>query len=109
MVSTQSPKPKLRRSTEMFPLIQEWEGSSLSQKAFCTLHEIKPHIFWYWLRQYRESKQPSKKEVTSFIPIEVEEPDTPAVLAEIIYSDGTRLVFKERVGLALLQGLLPKG
>jgi len=30
-----------------------------------------------------------------------------SVLAEIHYPDGTRLVFKEPVGLGFLQGLLP--
>lgn len=108
MVSTQTPKQKVRTSAEMFPLIEEWESSGLPQKEFCIDRRIKPHIFWYWLRQYRDSKQHPGKEAGGFIPVEVEGPATPAVLAEIIYPDGTRLVFKERVSLAVLRELVSK-
>ena len=88
----------------MFPLIAEWEHSDLSQKEFCALHAIKPHVFWYWLRRYREEGQPAP----GFVSVEMEEAPLESVLAEVIYPDGTRLVFKERVGLVILQGLLPK-
>ena len=97
-----------QRSEQMFSLIQEWESSQQSQKAFYTQRGIKPHIFWYWLRRYREQKHSPKRAAKGFIALEVKEGSKVEALAEIIYSDGTRLVFKERVGLEFLQGLLPK-
>ena len=92
----------------MFPLIEQWERSGLSQKEFYSHHGIKPHVFWYWLRRYREEGQLAPQEGQGFVSVEMEEVPAKFVLAEIIYPDGTRLVFKERVGLGLLQGLLPK-
>ena len=97
-----------QRTEQMFAIIQEWEESDLNQKAFYTQRGIKPHIFWYWLRRYRARVQPEKKSTKGFIAVEVEQAAESAVLAEIIYRDGTRLVFKERVGVQVLQSLLPK-
>ena len=96
-----------RTSAEMFPLIRQWEESDLNQREFCARHGIKPHIFGYWLRRYREQQQPSDKS-KGFIPIEVEAASGAAVFAEIIYVDGTRLVFRDRVEVKFLQKLLPK-
>ena len=101
-------QPRTRSASEMFPLIQAWERSDLSQKAFYNHHGIKAHVFWYWLRRYREEGHPAPKESRGFISVEMEETPGKAVLAEVIYADGTRLVFKERVGIDLLRGLLPK-
>lgn len=93
----------------MFALIQAWEGSGLSQKEFYTHHGIKPHVFWYWLRRYREEGEPAAKTAGSFVSVEMaEEEPGQAALVEVIYSDGTRLVFKERVSATFLQDILPK-
>ena len=107
VVTSKDSEKRIDRSLEMFALIQEWEGSQLSQKAFCSQRGLKPHIFWYWLRRYREKGQPLKVQTQGFVRVELEEAAEEAVLAEILYSDGTRLIFKERVGLAFLQSLLP--
>lgn len=98
----------MRNSQEMFPLIRQWEKSGLSQKEFCAERGIKSHVFWYWLRQYRNRKQKPEKAVKDFITLEVESNLHQALMAEIIYPDGTRLIFKEGVGMKFLQGLLPK-
>lgn len=92
----------------MFPLIQKWERSGLRQKEFCNQHGIKPSVFWYWLRRYREEGQSAPEDVRGFVSIEMDAPAIESALAEVIYPDGTRLAFKERVSLAFLQGLLPK-
>ena len=93
----------------MFPLIQEWEGSGLSQKSFYKRHGIKPHIFWYWLRRYRDSQGPLvSQEATGFVSVQMDPPSAESVMAEIIYPDGTRLILKEGVSLSFLQSLLVK-
>ena len=92
----------------MFPLIQQWERNGLRQKEFCDQHGIKLPVFRYWLRRYREEEQPAAEDAPGFVSIEMDAPVIESALAEVIYPDGTRLVFKERVGLAFLQGLLPK-
>ncbi len=99
---------KTRSAAEMFPLIEKWERSGLSQKEFYNHHGIKPHVFWYWLRRYREEGQVAPQEARGFVSVEIEEAPSESVLAEVIYPDGTRLIFKERVGLPFLQSLLLK-
>ena len=90
----------------MFPLIEEWKRSGLSQKELSNQHGINPHVFGYWLRRYRENREASK--AAGFVSVEMEQRPIESVLAEVIYPSGTRLVFKERVGLAFLQSLLSK-
>lgn len=107
MAIVHQPQASTRSAAEMFPLIQEWERSGLSQKEFYNHYRIKPHVFWYWLRRYREEGQAAPQEAPGFVSVEMEEAPAESVLAEVIYPDGTRLVFKERVGLSFLQGLLP--
>lgn len=108
MASDHQPQPKTRSAVEMFPLIEKWEGSNLSQKEFYNRHGIKPHVFWYWLRRYREEQQASPKQAEGFVSVEMEEVCCESALAEIIYPDGTRLILRERVGLSFIQSLLPK-
>ena len=109
MATTNQPQRQVRSAEEMFPLIQAWERSGLSQKEFYNHHGIKPHVFWYWLRRYREEGEPAPKAAGGFVSVEMaEEEPGEAALVEVIYSDGTRLVFKERVSAAFLQGILPK-
>lgn len=108
MSKTEDGSSKLRSSSEMFPLIEEWKQSGLSQKEFCIRHGLKPHILCYWRRRYVERDQSVVDQAKGFVSIEMEQQMAQSVLAEVVYSDGTRLVFKERVGLAFLQGLLGK-
>lgn len=103
------PQSKTRSASEMFPLIQEWEGSGLSQKAFCNHQGIKPHVFWYWLRRYREQQGALvDQERPGFVSVEMDQVPAESVLAEVIYPDGTRLILKEGVSLSFLQSLLHK-
>lgn len=36
--------------------IQNWKNSGQSQKAYCENHQLKPHQFWYWQRQFNNAK-----------------------------------------------------
>ena len=92
----------------MFPLVQAWDGSGLSQKAFCKRHGVKSHVFAYWLRRYREEKPAEQEEASGFVSVEMDQVPAESVLAEVIYPDGTRLILKERVGLSFLRSLLHK-
>lgn len=37
----------------MFSLIENWQQSGLSQKAFCEQQQIAAHQFYYWYKCYR--------------------------------------------------------
>ena len=107
MVINKESKPVTRTPEKMFPLIQSWEASDLSQKDFCALHHLKPHVFWYWLRRYREREKAGQSQ-QNFIPIKVGPKADKRIFAEIIYPDGTRLLLNEAVDLKVLRSLLPK-
>lgn len=92
----------------MFPLVEVWDGSGLSQKAFCKRHGIKPYVFSYWLRRYRTQRPIVRQEPSGFVSVEMDQVPDESVLAEVIYPDGTRLILQERVSLSFLQSLLLK-
>jgi hypothetical protein len=108
MASNQVIKSRVSKATQMFPQIQKWELSGLSQKEFCERHDIKPHVFYYWLRHYRAESQVFSKETSGFVSVQMEESPGESVVVEVIYVNGTRVVFKEGVGLNFLRGLLDK-
>ena len=93
---------------KMLGLVSQWQQSGQTQNQFCRERSIKPHVFWYWLRRYRERRGALKQQTKSFVSLEVEETIEAGVLAEILYSNGTRLIFKQAVGVKILQHLLPK-
>ncbi len=46
----------------MFPLVQAWLASGLTQKQFCLDHQMPVHLLAYWVSRYRKS-QPAKTAV----------------------------------------------
>jgi hypothetical protein len=44
---------------EMFPLVEGWLSSGLTQKQFCATHQMPVHILAYWVGRYRKA-QPAK-------------------------------------------------
>ncbi len=43
----------------MFPLVEGWLASGLTQKQFCATHQMPVHILAYWVGRYRKA-QPTK-------------------------------------------------
>ncbi|MFT5211954.1 MAG: hypothetical protein ACI9CE_003695, partial [Flavobacterium sp.] len=41
--------------------VTAWQGSGLSQAAYCKQHEIKSHNFAYWRNRLSPAKTPSAK------------------------------------------------
>lgn len=52
------PQNGLRTSEMMFPLIEAKHSSGMSAKAFCAVHDLPEHIFYYWQRRYRDEREP---------------------------------------------------
>ena len=44
----------LRQAAEMYPLIESYLDSGLTQKQFYRQQELPHHVFSYWLRHYRK-------------------------------------------------------
>ncbi|MDO1451355.1 hypothetical protein Q0590_34085 [Rhodocytophaga aerolata] len=54
--------PQLKTEQEMFPLVESWLQSGLTQKQFCLDNQLPVHILVYWVGRYRKS-QPVKTTV----------------------------------------------
>jgi transposase-like protein len=84
---------KQRKQSKMYPLVQEYLSSEVSQREFCQGHQIKVHTFQYWLSKYKQ-EQIKENHVDKFIPIEINDP--PALLNQIVrisYPSGMTIEF----------------
>ena len=52
---------------EKLKMISHWQQSGLSQRAFCTTHNIAYHVFHYWYGVYRSDQNTDG----SFLPVKV--------------------------------------
>jgi len=61
---------------QFLAMINRWQQSSLSQKAFCTENKIAYHVFHYWYGVYKSEQKPSG----TFLPVNI----TPITQEQII-------------------------
>ena len=88
---------------QMFASIAAWQCSELSQKQWCQNQGIAYHIFHYWYRKYRDG-HPESTGNDSFVQLTVK-PEVGAS-CEVIFTDGTKLIFREAVPAEYLKSLL---
>ena len=50
--------------------IPQWQASNLSQAEYCKAHDIKPHIFSYYKKQF-SSATPSVKQSSQLVPVKL--------------------------------------
>lgn len=88
---------------QMFASITSWLSSELSKKQWCQDQGITYHVFHYWYRKYRD-EHPESTDSNSFVRLTV----TPEAGAscEVIFTDGTKIIFREAVSVQYLKGLL---
>ncbi len=101
----------IRTEAEMFPLVESWLHSGLTQKAFSLQHQLPLHILPYWASRYRKTKPdgeaPGRKTASGFIPLSP--PGPPAALTssmEVVLPSGVILRFVGLVPVPYLQELL---
>ena len=63
---------KQEHRSQKLQMIDQWQQSGLSQKAFCQANGIAYHVFHYWYGVYRSDKNPSG----SFLPLQIQHPKT---------------------------------
>lgn len=87
-------KRKRLDSTVMFPLVELFEDSGMTQHKFCAEMDLVPHTFTYWLIKYRKSKNKivNRESKPEFVELAIS-PDAESVLStrliRITYPDGT--------------------
>jgi hypothetical protein len=98
MAPLRTEKP-IRNEQEMFPLIESWLKSKLSQKEFSQKHQLPFHILPYWIGRYRRVHSLADEPIpatASFIqltppvisanPSPTPDPITPTITPKEVYS-----------------------
>jgi len=77
------------RSHQMYALIEKYQNSPLSQKAFCKQEDLPYSTFTYWLKKYRGFKQATGT-AQDFIPVKINErsPEKQSNRCEIEFPGG---------------------
>jgi hypothetical protein len=88
----------------MFSLIEVWKSSGKTQKAFCQEKDLAYHKFHYWFKKYNGQSQSASDE-PPFLSISMP-PASGSSKLELVYPDGRRLIFHERVDAGFLRALL---
>ena len=89
----------------MYPLVEQWQQSNLTQKEFSKQHQITAHAFGYWVSKYRkehERKNTSTPTSSSFIALS---PQTTAGV-EVAFPSGVMIRFSHEVAVSYLKQLL---
>lgn len=90
----------------MFSLIENWQQSGLSQRAFCEQHQIVPHVFYYWYKCYRAQNdvafvQPAKR----FIELHAHNTQGEAAI-EVLLLSGHRIYFNQPVAASFIKAVI---
>ncbi len=56
--------PEVRE--QMFTMIEQWQQSGVTQKAFCEQQSLKYHTFYYWYKCYRRRQAGPDENIPSF-------------------------------------------
>ena len=95
--------PEVRQ--QMFDMIEQWQQSGLSKKAYCQQQSIKHHTFYYWYKRYLQQHIDIGNKSSSFVKLQIEKSvSTPSV--EIYFPGGIRLLFREPVSSNYLKALI---
>lgn len=79
---------RIRTKEEMFPIVEAWQDSSISKKAFCEEQGLVKSVFFYWCKRYREENDQG-----GFVPLTVgaSRSFTQGHSIEILYPNGVVL------------------
>lgn len=101
----------------MFPLVENWLQSGMTQQAFSQQHHLPTHVFCYWVGRYRKQKakittaQSPPAPSASFIRLasstqELAPTDKPAIDMQIELPSGVVMHFASLIPVAYLKEVL---
>ena len=99
----------MRTSEEMFPVVEDWLQSGLTQKAYSQPHDLPLHILPYWAGRYRKAQQdpigqPSQPSSGHFIPVTTDKNMHGRM--EVVLPTGVVIRFAEPIPVSYLQQML---
>jgi hypothetical protein len=80
-----------RTSADMYPVIESYLDSGLTQQVFCREHRLSMPVFRYWLAKYRRERRSEQTRTGSGAFIEMSAPAGESAVAELVYPNGVRL------------------
>src|SRR3712207_3279087 len=104
---------QIRTQTEMFPLVESWQQSGLTQKEFSLRHQLPLHILPYWVARYRNSgspedplkqQSPLQKESPAFI--RLSPPANPLPAAAVVAAPAAAVVTDTYASVELPSGVV---
>ena len=93
----------MRKSEQMFPIVEQWKESRLSKSVFCKQETLSLHVFNYWADQYKKSKAIGK----GFIPLELPRDESRSYL-EVTLLSGAKIKFHHKPNIEELTLILTK-
>ncbi len=111
---------QVKTAAQMFPLVESWQNSGMTQKEFSQQHQISEHVFCYWVSRYRKARpvkvpiQTSPKPASEAAFIRLSPPAAPAtsptVQTEAPPAGAANTVVELPSGIVLrFSGLVPVG
>ena len=96
-----------KQRESMLSLIEQWQQSGISQKDFYKRHNIPAHVFYYWLKRYKEQQSGLDQSFTSSGFIQLQ----PSAVAfagniELQLTNGNRIIFHQPVSVDYLKALI---
>lgn len=91
-----------RTADEMFPLVEAYVGSELTQRDFSAEHKISVYVLNYWLAKYRRNSA----EPGAFLEIQPVAAAAERPLLEVCYPTGVKLRIFSPLKAAYLDHLL---
>jgi len=61
--------PLIPRAQQMYPLMEKYLSSQLTQRQFCQQEALSMSTFLYWLKRYRRNQQSDAQSAREFIPL----------------------------------------
>lgn len=90
---------------QMFEMIEQWQQSGLTKKAFCEQQSIKHHSFFYWYKRYRQKQSGIDNNESAFLKLQVASP-VAAAMVEVHFPGGVRLLFHQAVSSDYIKSII---
>jgi len=94
----------MRTSEEMFPVVEDWLQSGLTQKEYSKRHQLAAHILPYWVSRYRQTHANTQPQSASFIQVSTAAASVQGM--EVALPTGVVIRFANTVPVSYLQQLL---
>jgi len=95
------------RAREKFAVIERYQESGLTQKAFCEIEGLALSTFQYWISKYKEYQQSDSSLAEAFVELKPQSPLSSLGNAIILsYPNGVTLTVDKDVKPAFLKELI---